>query len=224
MRPILPSAGPGPATGLTVLPGRDYSGPVPPELTAERALAGVAPADRETALVLAARRGDEDACREIYRTYHRSVRNVIVSLVGDMPQAQDILQNVFFKAFRGLAGFRFRSALSTWLYRIARNECRNHLRRHDPAMVPLDTILGSRYEADAARPADGAPAPAEALRAAVRELPFKMREVIVLRYQEDLSYGEMSRVLGCPAGTVASRLNRALIQLEGRLRMPGGSR
>lgn len=191
----------------------------------ERVLPRTGPADRETALVLAARRGDEDALREIYRAYREPVWNVIVSLVGDAPQAQDILQNVFFKAFRGLAGFRFRSTLFTWMYRIACNECRNHLRRHSFPTVPLETILGSRYEAAAAGPDDdGTPVPAEALRAAVRELPFKMREVIVLKYQEDLSYQEMSRVLGCPAGTVASRLSRALEELEGRLRPQGGNR
>jgi RNA polymerase sigma-70 factor (ECF subfamily) len=56
------------------------------------------------------------------------------------------------------------------------------------------------------------------LQNAVRQLPFKMREVIVLKYLEDLSYKEMSRILGCPPGTVASRLNRALAELEVRLR------
>jgi len=197
---------------------------VPPELTSERILTGPAPGDRETALVLAARRGDEDACREIYRVYRQPIWNVIVSLVGDVPQAQDILQNVFFKAFRGLAGFRFRSALATWLYRIARNECRNHLRRHGPATVPLDDILGSRYEADQAGFPGQPPGRQETLKNAVLQLPFKMREVIVLKYQEDLSYEEMSRVLGCPSGTVASRLNRALLELEAHLRPQGGSR
>ena len=197
---------------------------MPPELTSERILTGPAPGDRETALVLAARRGDEDACREIYRVYRQPIWNVIVSLVGDVPQAQDILQNVFFKAFRGLAGFRFRSALATWLYRIARNECRNHLRRHGPATVPLDDILGSRYEADQAGFPGQPPGRQETLKNAVLQLPFKMREVIVLKYQEDLSYEEMSRVLGCPSGTVASRLNRALLELEAHLRPQGGSR
>ena len=197
---------------------------MPPEWTSERILTGIAPADRETALVLAARRGDEDACREIYRVYRQPVWNVIVSLVGDAPQAQDILQNVFFKAFRGLAGFRFRSALTTWIFRIARNECRNHLRRHRPATVPLDDILGSRYEADETAFPGEPPGRQERLRNAVLQLPFKMREVIVLKYQEDLSYEEMSRVLGCPSGTVASRLNRALLELEARLRPEGGAR
>ena len=209
---------------MTPLRRRGYSGPVPPELSSERVLAGIGPEDRETALVKAARRGDEDACREIYRTYRQPVWNVIVSLVGDVPQAQDILQNVFFKAFRGMAGFRSRSALFTWIYRIARNECRNHLRKHDPATVPLDSILGSRYEADEAGLPGRPLSREEALRSAVGELPFKMREVIVLRYQEDLSYEEMSRVLGCPPGTVASRLNRALLELEARLRPQGGLR
>jgi DNA-directed RNA polymerase specialized sigma24 family protein len=49
-----------------------------------------------------------------------------------------------------------------------------------------------------------------------------MREVVILKYQEDLSYSEMSRILGCPPGTVASRLNRALLELEARLRPPEG--
>ena len=187
-------------------------------------MTGIAPEDRETALVLAARRGDEDAYREIYRAYREPVWNVIISLVGDAPQAQDILQNVFFKAFRGLAGFRFRSSLYTWIYRIARNECRNHLRRHRPPTVPLDAILGSRYEADETGRAGESGNRRELLRNAVLQLPFKMREVIVLKYQEDLSYEEMSRVLGCPSGTVASRLNRALLELEARLRPQGGPR
>jgi RNA polymerase sigma-70 factor (ECF subfamily) len=56
------------------------------------------------------------------------------------------------------------------------------------------------------------------------QLPFKMREVIVLKYQEDLSYDEMSRVLGCPPGTVASRLNRALAELGALMRPSGGAR
>jgi RNA polymerase sigma factor (sigma-70 family) len=197
---------------------------VPSELSSERVLAGLSARDREAAFILAARRGDEEACREIYRTYREPVWRVIVALVGDVPQAQDILQNVFFKAFRGLPAFRFRSSLFTWLYRIARNECRNHLRRHGPATVPLDAIAGSRYEACESGFPRELSGRQEALRSAVGELPLKMREVIVLKYQQDLTYEEMSRILGCPAGTVASRLNRALLELEARLRPQGGRR
>jgi RNA polymerase sigma-70 factor (ECF subfamily) len=201
-----------------------YSDPVPPEYSSDETMARIVPDDREKSLVLAARRGDEEAFREIYRTYRESVWSVILSLVGDPLQAQDILQNVFFKAFRGLAGFRFRSALFTWIYRIARNECRNHLRKRELPIVPLEDILGSRYEADAARVPDGPRSRADALTSAVMQLPFKMREVVVLKYQEDLSYDEMGRILGCPPGTVASRLNRALAEIEALIRPSEGAR
>jgi RNA polymerase sigma factor (sigma-70 family) len=98
------------------------------------------------------------------------------------------------------------------------------LRKRGLPIVPLEDILGSRYEADAARVPDGVRNSADALTSAVMQLPFKMREVVVLKYQEDLSYDEMSRILGCPPGTVASRLNRALAELETRMRPSEGAR
>lgn len=194
-----------------------------PEFHSDEAVEARAfPDDGERLLVLAARSGDQAACREIYRTYREPIWALIVSLVGDPVQAQDVIQNVFFKAFRGLPGFRFRSALFTWIVRIAHNECRNHQRKKAAPCVPLEDILGSRYEADG-RNASGRPeGPSDVLRDAVNGLPLKMREVVVLKYQQDLSYEEMSRVLRCPPGTVASRLNRALAALEERLR-PGGA-
>lgn len=201
-----------------------YSEPMPPHSLSEGTLAPVLATDRDKVLVQAARRGDEAAVREIYEACRRPVLGLIVSLVGDPVQAQDVLQIVFFKAFRGLAGFRFRSTLLTWIYRIARNECRNHLKRRRAPAVPLEEIVGSRYEADRAPRPDGGPAEAEALRSAVLGLPFKMREVVVLKYQQDLSYDEMSRVLRCSPGTVASRLNRALAELGSRLHSEEGRR
>jgi RNA polymerase sigma factor (sigma-70 family) len=204
-------------------PGR-YIGPMPPEYSSEGTLAPAVAADRDKALVQAARRGDEAAIREIYRACRGPVLSLIVSLVGDPVQGQDILQVVFFKAFRGLPGFRFQSTLLTWIYRIARNECRDHLKRRRAPAVPLENIVGSRYEADRAARPGPAPAAAEAVRSAVLALPFKMREVVVLKYQQDLSYDEMSRVLRCPPGTVASRLNRALAELGARLQPEEGRR
>jgi RNA polymerase sigma-70 factor (ECF subfamily) len=178
----------------------------------------VLPGERERSIVLAARRGDAEAFRELYRAYRDPVWTLVVSLVGDSSQAQDVMQNVFFKAFRGLGGYRFQSGLFTWMYRIAHNECLNHLRRREVPQVPLEAIVGRGREIDKARVSDLEEARRAALRDAVKQLPFKMREVVVLKYVEDLSYTEMSRILGCPPGTVASRLNRALAELEMRLR------
>jgi len=96
-------------------------------------------------------------------------------------------------------------------------------RRRAPAL-PLEDIVGSRFEAAAAKPPDNGRNGIEAVKSAVLGLPFKMREVVVLKYQQDLSYDEMSRVLRCPPGTVASRLNRALAELGSRLRSQAGDR
>jgi RNA polymerase sigma-70 factor (ECF subfamily) len=196
---------------------------VAPIFSSDETLAlGVLPTEGERRIVAAAQRGDEEAFRELYQAYRDPIWTLINSLIGDPLQAQDILQNVFFKAFRGLGGFRFQSGLLTWIFRIAHNECRNHLRKRIVPFLPLEAVLGSQDEIERTRAADRSEARKAALRAAVMDLPFKMREVIVLKYLEDLSYKEMSRILGCPPGTVASRLNRALAELEWRLRPSRG--
>jgi len=173
----------------------------------------------ERRLALAARDGDEAAFREIYDAYRDRIWTFILYSVGDPCQAQDILQTVFLKAFRGLGGFRFRSSLFTWIYRIARNECRNdRRRRRGVPPMPLEAILGSRDEIDGRSGSSEPDVSRAVLRTALLRLPPKMREVVVLRYLEGLSYGEISRVLGCAPGTVASRLNRALAGMEAHLR------
>jgi RNA polymerase sigma-70 factor (ECF subfamily) len=88
--------------------------------------------------------------------------------------------------------------------------------------VPLEAIIGRLEEIDKTRVPEREEERRAVLRNAVKQLPFKMREVVILKYQEDLSYSEMSRILGCPPGTVASRLNRALAELEARLRPSEG--
>lgn len=169
----------------------------------------------------AAQRGDAHALRQLYESYRARVHNLVLYSIGDSLHAQDIQQTVFLKVFRGLANFRFESRLATWIYRIAHNECQEYHRRLRAPHVPLEAILGSRHEIDAAPISDDRHAQQERagiLQQALMQLPFKMREVVVLKYVEGLSYDEMSRVLGCASGTVASRLNRALTELEERLR------
>jgi RNA polymerase sigma factor (sigma-70 family) len=176
-------------------------------------------------LVLAVQRGDSGAAHELYRRYRKQVYNLVVYSIGDSLHAQDLLQTVFLKVFRGLPTFRFRSSLATWIYRITHNECQDHHRRRAPMWVPLEAILGSPDEIDTQPLSDQKHALRERgaiVRQAVMQLSFKMREVVVLRYVEGLSYEEIGRVLRCAPGTVASRLSRALIELEERLR-PFGS-
>jgi RNA polymerase sigma-70 factor (ECF subfamily) len=182
---------------------------------------GVTDRVQDQDLVLAVQRGDPQAFRELYDRYRDRIYNLVLFSTGDPQHAQDVLQTIFLKVFRGLQSFRFESGLATWIYRIAHNECLNYHRARRPPQVPLEAILGSNDEIDS-RPISheqhARKEREEILEQALMQLPLKMREVVVLRYVEGLSYEEIGRVLGCAPGTVASRLNRALAELEERLR------
>jgi RNA polymerase sigma-70 factor (ECF subfamily) len=192
----------------------------------QAAVLETAEAERERRLALASRAGDEAAFRELYEAYRDRIWTLILYSVGDVSEAQDILQTVFLKAYRGLGGFRFRSSLFTWIYRIARNECRNYHRRRGVPPLPLEAVLERGDEIDQRSGPRDQDANRVVLRTALLRLSPKMREAVVLRYLEGLSYEEIGRVLGCSSGTVASRLNRALAGLEEILRpfrgTPGG--
>lgn len=174
----------------------------------------------ERELVEAARRGDRAAFKRLYDRFRDRVYNAAFYSLGDAMWAEDVLQIVFLKIYRGLTGFRHESGLATWIYHITLNECRNQLRRRGPRQVPLEEILGSDDEPDpgALPDADHLDLERRAIvQDAVMELSPKLRAVVVLKYIEGLSYDEIARVLDCAPGTVASRLNRALAELETRL-------
>jgi RNA polymerase sigma-70 factor, ECF subfamily len=149
------------------------------------------------------------------------VYSLAIYSLGDDSQAQDMVQAVFLNVFRGLRRFRFQSSFSTWVYRIAHNECQNYHRRHRANFVPLEAILGRSDEIDPRPISDAQHAHQECqsiIQQALMQLPFQMREAVVLRYVEGLSYEEIAKVLGCAPGTVASRLSRALTELEEHVR------
>jgi RNA polymerase sigma-70 factor, ECF subfamily len=179
------------------------------------------PEQDERALVFAAQGGDRNAFRSLYERYRDRLNSLIYYSLGDSLWAEDVLQIVFIKIYKGLPGFRFEASLATWMYRIALNECINQQQRRGAAHVPFEEILGSDDEYDRRAMPDLAHADRERreiIRQAVMDLSPKLRGVVVLKYIEGLSYDEMSEVLDCSPGTVASRLNRALRQLESRLR------
>ncbi len=175
----------------------------------------------ERELVIAAQRGDRAAFKEIYDRFRDRVYNLAFYSLGESLAAEDVLQIVFMKIHRGLPDFRFESQLSTWIYRIALNQCLNENRRRVAQHVPLESLLGSGEEINVSSLPDDKQAHnerREIIRQAVMELSPKLRSVIALKYLEGLSYDEMAQVLECSPGTVASRLNRALAQMEARLR------
>lgn len=177
---------------------------------------------QERDLVVAAQCGDKAAFRQLYELYRDRVYSLIRYSVSDASLAEDLLQTVFVNVYRALPGFRFEASFSTWIYRIAANACTNARQRRKAPFVPLEALLGSGDEIDSEIGPDERYAlnqRQQILCQAVDELSPKLREAVVLRYVEGLSYDEIAAVLGCAPGTVASRLNRALSELESRLRL-----
>ena len=175
----------------------------------------------ERATIIAVQQGDREAFKALYERYRDRVYNIIFYSIGDELRAEDVLQIVFLKIYRGLANFRFEASLATWIYRITLNECLNQQRGRSSQHIPFEALLGSDEELDSGSAPDLRHAEGERreiIHRAVMELSPKLRAVVALKYLDGLSYEEIALVLECSPGTVASRLNRALSELEARLR------
>lgn len=162
-----------------------------------------------TALVSLARDGDQGAFRELYQRHKAGIFTLAVRMTGDRAEAEDITQEVFIRAFRGLAGYRGDSAFSTWLYRIAVNCCQGRIRSGgNKKSVPLDRVeIGSdsmQLRADLGR----------LLESAITRLPEGCREVFVLHDVQGMGHAEIAGILGCSEANARSQLWRA----RGRLR------
>ena len=191
----------------------------------------VSAARTETTLVEQCLQGDGAAFSRLVALHEAMVVTLALRLLGEREEARDLAQDVFLQVYRTLGGFRGRSSLKTWIYRITVNQCRNRQRwwrrrRRDRALS-LEQLKPS-LEAGLADPAQ--PEPFERLerretaarvQAALLRLSFDHRSILVLREVEDLSCQEIAATLGLPEGTVKSRLARARNGLR-RLLVSGG--
>ena len=176
-------------------------------------------------LARAAAAGSEDAFREIVARFERPVFGLVLRMVRDRPTAEDLVQDAFVKAYRGLAGYDPARKLSSWLFKIAHNTAIDHLRRREPETVPLEAPPGAADDAPgldrvladtSSRGPEVAAARGElaaALEAAVAGLRPEYREVVVLRFAEGLAYEEIADVAGLPLGTVKTYIHRARKEL-----------
>jgi RNA polymerase sigma-70 factor (ECF subfamily) len=182
----------------------------------------------EAALVQRCAAREESACAELVASHERMVFQLALHLLGDRDEALDLSQEVFLRVFRTIHTFRGRSALRTWIYRIAINQARNRQRwwrrRRRSDQVPLDQHLLDRGELRQAAQADSPDRAfarkeiAARLRSALNALPFDQRTVIILREIDGLSYDEIADSLNVAVGTVKSRLTRARQTLRRELR------
>jgi len=173
--------------------------------------------DRE--LVRRLREGDAEALRTIVERYQDRLFHLIYGIVRDRHEVEDVAQEVFLKVYLRITAFDERSKFYTWLYRVAVNAAKDHVKKRSrrPA-VALDEDEGIEAPADLGPLELAAKAETRReIRAAIAALPLRYREVLALRELQGLSYSEIADVLQISIGTVESRLHRARRKLKGRL-------
>ncbi len=172
---------------------------------------------------------DGQAYALIVLRYEAALARYVRRLLGHQLQAtEDVLQEIFIKAYVNLNDYDRSRPFSPWIYRIAHNETISFLRKHN---IERQTITGEDALAILERVADGDD-PAAAwqrkrtegeVREALSKLDRRYRDVLVLRYLEEKSYDEIADILEMPPGTVATLINRGLKQLQTPLRMTWGA-
>jgi RNA polymerase sigma-70 factor, ECF subfamily len=156
--------------------------------------------------------GDESAFADLFEMHKNLVFRTAYLTLGNSPDAEDILQEVFVQLYRAIGNYDpSRGAFTTWLYRITVNRCLNIRRRQSFFSLPLDELPESAWQEPLLSEAQQAEV--ESVQQALLHLSMKLRVVIVLRYFWDLSNAEIAEILDLPIGTVKSRLNLALRSL-----------
>ncbi len=177
-------------------------------------------ADRleEQALVERFRRGDDSAFDGIVEKYAAEIAAFANRLLGWPQDVEDVVQDVFISAFAGLRKFRGQCRLRTWLFTITINKCRRH--RYRRLSCVREVAMGDEPDLPSDETAEAGAISAETLahvRRAVRTLPPRYREVVVLRYVEGLATHEICELLGITANAMQVRLHRAKRQLKDSL-------
>ncbi len=160
--------------------------------------------------------GDGSAFDRIVDEYAADVRVFANRLLGWDGDVEDVVQEVFLAAFMGLKKFKGHSTLRTWLYSITINKCRSHRRKK---MIRLRVFPGNEVKADLAATAPDSMTAGDfnQVRKAVRSLPAKYREPVVLKYLEEFSTEKICEILGLSSNAIYVRLNRGRAMLKEKL-------
>ena len=186
--------------------------------------------DRELDQVLVERAqgGDKHAFGLLVQKYQRKLGRLLSRMIRDPAEVEDVVQEAFIKAYRALPNFRNESAFYTWLYRIGINTAKNYLvamGRRPRAVPEIEVEDAENFEdGDELRTIDTPETElmskqvAKTVNETVASLPEELRTAITLREIEGMSYEDIAQVLGCPIGTVRSRIFRAREAISARIR------
>ncbi|QRX83340.1 RNA polymerase sigma factor RpoE [Glaciimonas sp. PAMC28666] len=179
-------------------------------------------------LVERVQRGDKKAFELLVIKYQRKLMRLVSRLVRDQAEAEDVVQEAFIKAYRALPQFRGDSAFYTWLYRIGINTAKNYLvtqGRRAPTSTESNSEDAETFDDGEQLRDINTPESllatkqiAQTVNVAMEALPDELRTAITLREIEGLSYDEIAEAMGCPIGTVRSRIFRAREAIAEKLR------
>jgi RNA polymerase sigma-70 factor (ECF subfamily) len=181
----------------------------------------------DTALIQLALVGDQGAFARLRQKYHDAIYNLIYRMIREKDEVEDLTQEAFIKAFGSLSTFNDEFAFSTWLYKIATNNCIDHIRRRKLQTFSIDKPIESKESDFTFELPDTGDEPDQEMISrqrkkllddAINSLPPKYRQVIVMRHQEELEYQEIARILKLPLGTVKAHIFRAREMLYKELR------
>ena len=163
--------------------------------------------------------GDAEAFGELVRRWERRIFALTYGMLGREEDARDATQETFLAAFRNLRGFRGEAKVSSWLHRIAVNQCISRQRRskvRGESALEEEQEFATPVSESPSRVAEGRQATV-AVRRAINSLPVELRQVVVMKEFEELTFREIADALDLPVSTVKSRLYTALKQLQMRL-------
>ena len=184
--------------------------------------------DEDQILVDRCRRGEREAFAQLMRQHEKRIYNFSYRMLGNREEAEDLTQDIFIAAFRGIKGFRAEAKFSTWLYRIAMNRARNRFkylsRRNFFSRANRTDDSGQNLPLDDPEALPSAtPSPeqwamtkdlANQVQQCLNQMPHLSRQILVLRDVQGFSYEELSEMLDLNQGTVKSRLHRARAALQ----------
>src|SRR5262245_16879505 len=157
-------------------------------------------------LVIRCQVGDRGALEELIGRLHARLRGFLQKLLASPSDVDDVTQDVWFDVFRGLPRLENVDSFLPWLYRIARNRAYRLLRRRDMRMQSIENLDSV---ADDVPEHEFSAEDASRVYAALDRLTPEHREVLLLRFIEQMSYDDLAQVTGCPVGTVRSRIHNA---------------
>lgn len=169
-------------------------------------------------LVKRVQQGDKKAFDLLVLKYQHRIAALVSRFIHDHDEVQDVTQEAFVKAYRALANFRGDSQFYTWLYRIAVNTAKNYLvsRNRRPPGTDVDIDDAMYFDGDHALRDIESPEQnlmseqlMQVVNQSIKQLPEDLRTALTLREYDGLSYEEIAEVMGCPVGTVRSRIFRA---------------